>query len=86
MDLAALRAELSRFDHLPGDTPVVMANSAEGHGFSPLRVVDDSFYVPGSPYAGEWYANAAFRAANPDTEVDDAPATAVPAVFFWPSS
>lgn len=88
MDLATLRAELAQFDHLPGDTPVVMANSAEGNGFSPVHTIAPALYLAGSPYGGEWYADAAFRSANPNApeSEDEAPDGAVAAVFFWPTS
>lgn len=86
MDLATLRAELARFDHLPGDTPVVMSSSAEGNGFSPVHVIDDAFYLAGSPYSGEWYPDDTFRAANPGEDCDEVPDGAVTAVFLWPTS
>lgn len=76
MDLSRLRAELSKLDHLPGDTPVVLANGPEGLGFSPVAIVEDSLYVADSPSAGSRYNTA---------EGDEVPSNAAPAVFFWPA-
>ncbi|MFI1161401.1 hypothetical protein [Streptomyces sioyaensis] len=86
MNLSRLRAELAKLDHLPGDTPVVLANSAEGYGFSPVTLVEDALYVADSPYAGSRYATAEQRTAAPEEEWDEAPSNAAPAVFFWPAS
>ncbi|MEU8683023.1 hypothetical protein [Streptomyces sp. NPDC048611] len=77
MDLSRLRAELAKLDHLPGETPVVLANSAEGHGFSPVTLVENALYVADSPFAGSRYGDEA--------EEGEVPSNAGPAVFFWPA-
>jgi len=85
MTLAELRQQLDAFSHLPGDTPVVLANSAEGNGFSPLYVADDALYEAHNSFNGEWYATAQMRAQNPENDWAEAPANTVPAVFLWPT-
>lgn len=79
-----LRREI---DGLPDDTPVILANSAEGHGYSPLQHADPGLYAAGSPYSGEHYLTEDIRQAMDDPdEYEPAPAGAVPAVFLWPSA
>lgn len=86
MTLAELRQQLATFDHLPGDTPVVLATDAEGNGFSLLKVIDDALYEAHSPFNGDWYATDQMRAQNPENEWDQAPSHAVPAIFLWPTN
>lgn len=86
MTLAELRKQIATFDHLPDDTPVVLANSAEGNGFSPLAVIDDALYEAHNSFSGDWYATDQMRAQNPENDWDQAPYGTVPAVFLWPTS
>lgn len=86
MTLAELRAQLDALNHLPDDTPVILANSAEGNGFSPVHTIDDALYAAGSPYSGEWYATAEMRQQNPENEWPEAPDGTITAVFLWPSA
>ena len=84
MTLAELRAQLDALN-LPDDTPVILARDAEGNGYSPIHSVDDLLYDTESPYSGQMYATAEMRAAEPD-EWDEAPDSAIPAVFLWPTN
>ncbi|MFJ9374403.1 hypothetical protein [Streptomyces sp. NPDC101455] len=86
MNLTELRKQLATFDQLPGDTPVVIANSAEGNGFSPLATIDDALYEAHNTFTGDWYATDQMRAQNPENGWDPAPYGTVPAVFLWPTS
>lgn len=86
MTLAELRKQLASFDHLPGDTPVVLATDAEGNGFSPLSVIDDALYEAHNAFSGDWYATDQMRAQNPENDWDEAPDSTVPAVFLWPTN
>lgn len=86
MTLAELRQLIATFSHLPDDTPVVLANSAEGNGFSPLHTVDDALYEAHSTFSGDWYATDQMREQNPENDWDQAPYGTVPAVFLWPTS
>jgi hypothetical protein len=85
MTLAELRAQLAALNHLPDDTPVILARDAEGNGYSPVGTVDDALYDPESPWSGQMYATPAMRAAEPG-EWDEAPDEAIPAVFLWPTN
>lgn len=85
MTLAELRAQLAALN-LPDDTPVILARDIEGNGYSPLHEIDgDLLYDAESPYSGQIYATPEMRAAEPD-QWDEAPASAVPAVFLWPTN
>lgn len=87
MTLDDLRAELAKLDHLPGDTIVVMAEDGEGNGFSPLADIDTAMYDPDTTWSGDRYMTDEDRAATgqPD-EYSEAPESAVPAVFLWPTN
>lgn len=87
MTLDDLRAELAKLDHLPGDTIVILAEDAEGNGFSPLAEVEDAMYDADTTWSGERYMTDEARAATgePD-EYSEAPESAVPAVFLWPTN
>lgn len=87
MDLTSLRTALAALDHLPGDTIVVMAKGGEGNGFSPLADIDEAMYDAESTWAGDRYLTDADREATgePD-EYSEAPESAVPAVFLWPTN
>jgi hypothetical protein len=83
--LADLRAALAKLDHLPDDTPVVLAKDAEGNGFSPLVEAEHAMYRAETTWSGERYLTEEQRLA--EDEPDDwseAPDDAVPAVFLWP--
>lgn len=84
MTLAELRAQLDALN-LPDDTPVILARDAEGNGYSPANSVDELLYDAESPYSGSMYATPGMRTAEPG-EWDEAPDTAVPAVFLWPTN
>lgn len=84
MNLAELRAQLDALN-LPDDTIVILARDAEGNGYSPVNTVDDLLYDAESPHSGQMYATPNMRAAEPD-EWDEAPASAVRAVFLWPTN
>lgn len=84
MTLAELRAQLDALN-LPDDTPVILARDAEGNGYSPVVQVDDALYEAESTYSGQLYATPEMRAAEPG-EWDEAPDTAVPAIFLWPTN
>lgn len=84
MTLAELRAALDALN-LPDDTPVILARDAEGNGYSPVVQADDALYDAESPYSGQFYATPEMRAAEPG-EWDEAPDSAVPAVFLWPTN
>lgn len=87
MDLTTLRAEIARLNHLPGETLVVMAKDGEGNGFSPLADLDEAMYEADSTYSGDRYLSDEDREATgePD-EYGEAPESAVPAVFLWPTN
>ncbi|MFF2852628.1 hypothetical protein ACFVT5_41005 [Streptomyces sp. NPDC058001] len=84
MKLAELRAQLEAFN-LPDDTPVILARDAEGNGYSPLYIVDDALYEAKSTYSGQMYASPEMRAAEPG-QWDEAPASAIAAIFLWPTN
>lgn len=84
MTLAELRAALDALN-LPDDTPVILARDAEGNGYSPCVQADDALYEAESPYSGQLYATEGMRAAEPG-EWDEAPDSAVPAIFLWPTN
>ena len=86
MDLSELRRQLAELNHLPGNTPVVLATDAEGNGFSPLATVADALYEAHNAFNGQWYATAEQRAVADEDEWDPAPDSAIPAVFLWPTS
>lgn len=83
MTLAELRAQLDALN-LPDNTLVVIARDAEGNGYSPIATVDDHLYDAESPYSGQMYVTPELRAADPD-QWDEAPDSAVPAIFLWPA-
>lgn len=87
MTLDDLRAELAKLDHLPGDTPVILAKDAEGNGHSPLVEVEHAMYYAETTWSGERYMTDADRQAQ-DTPDDysQAPDNAVNAVFLWPTN
>lgn len=84
MTLAELRAQLDALN-LPDTTPVILARDAEGNGYSPVAQVDDAMYEAESTYSGQLYATPGMRAAEPG-EWDEAPDSAVPAIFLWPTN
>lgn len=84
MTLAELRAQLAALN-LPDDTPVILARDAEGNGYSPVVQVDDALYEAESTYSGQLYATPEMRATEPG-EWDEAPDSAVPAIFLWPTN
>lgn len=84
MTLAELREQLDALD-LPDDTIVILAKDAEGNGYSPVAQVDDAMYDAESTYSGQHYANADLRAVEPG-EWSEAPDSAVPALFLWPTN
>ena len=87
MDLATLRTQLAELDHLPGDTIVVMAKDGEGNGFSPLAEVEDAMYDADSTYSGDRYmTDAEYTALDDPDDYSQAPESAVPAVFLWPTN
>lgn len=84
MTIDELRA---RFDALglPGDTPVIVALSAAGDGFSPVREADGALYLPRREWFGERFATPQQREESDHPEkLAPAPAESVPAVFLWP--
>jgi hypothetical protein len=87
MTLDELRAQLAKLDHLPGDTIVVLAEDAEGNGFSPLAEVEEAMYLAESTYSGERYMTEELRLAqeHPD-DWSECPDDAVRAVFLWPTN
>lgn len=84
MTLAELRAQLDALN-LPDETPVILARDAEGNGYSPVATVEDLLYDAESPYSGSMYASPDMRAAEPG-EWDEAPDSAVRAIFLWPTN
>lgn len=87
MDLATLRAELAKLDHMPGDTIVVMSEDGEGNGFSPLASLGTAMYLAETTWSGEFYLTAEQAAEDPECDEDDvAPDGSVPAVFLWPTN
>lgn len=84
MTLAELRAQLDALN-LPDDTPVILARDAEGNGYSPVAAADDALYEAESTYSGQFYASPEMRAAEPG-EWDEAPDSAVRAIFLWPTN
>ena len=87
MTLDDLRAELAKLDHLPGDTPAILAKDSEGNSFSPLAELDTAMYDADTTWSGDRYMTDEDRAATgqPD-EYSEAPESAVPAVFMWPTN
>ncbi|MET8113801.1 hypothetical protein [Streptomyces prasinus] len=87
MTLDELRAELAKLDHLPGDTPVILAKDAEGNSHSPLTEVEHAMYLAETTWRGEHYMTEAARQtqADPD-DYDEAPDGSVNAVFLWPTN
>lgn len=85
MTLDELRAQLDALN-LPGDTLVVVATDAEGNGFSPAHSAVDGMYERHNDFNGQWYATAEQRAAANDGEWDEAPPSAVTAIFLWPTN
>ena len=86
MDLAELRRQLAELNHLPGNTPVVLAADDEGNSFSPLATVAAALYQAENSFSGEWHPTEEMRAVANDGEWDPAPDSAVPAVFLWPTN
>jgi hypothetical protein len=84
MTLAELRAQLDALN-LPDDTIVILARDVEGNSYSPLHQADDALYDAESPYSGQMYASPEMRAAEPG-EWDEAPDSAVRAIFLWPTN
>lgn len=87
MTLDGLRAELAKLDHLPGSTIVILAKDCEGNDYSPLASIGTAMYDADSTYSGDLYLTDEDRDAmeEPD-EYDEAPESAVPAVFLWPTN
>ena len=87
MDLAELRRQIAALDHLPDNTPVVLAKDAEGNGFSPLDEAETGMYLAQTTWYGEHYLTEEQRLAKDDPgDYDEAPSDAVPAVFLWPTN
>lgn len=87
MDLTTLRAQLAGLDHLPGETIVVLAKDGEGNGYSPLAEVEDAMYDADSTYSGQRYmTDAVYTALDDPDDYSQAPESAVPAVFLWPTN
>lgn len=85
MTLDELRVALAKLDSLPGGTLVVLAEDAEGNGYSPLSEVEHAMYLAESTWSGEHYMTEADRQAQDDPDdYREAPDDAVPAVFLWP--
>jgi hypothetical protein len=82
MTVADLQAALAL---LPSDTPVVLAEDAEGNRFSPLSEAQSAMYAADNAFSGEHYMTDEQRAATgePD-EYGAAPDDAVAALFLWP--
>lgn len=85
MTLAELRHQLAALN-LPDNTPVIVATDAEGNGFSPIATVVDGMYEAHNDFNGQWYATDEQRAAANDGEWDEAPPSAAPAIFLWPTN
>lgn len=45
LTLGQLRKQLAELEHLPNDTPLVMAKNGEGNGFSPLDGLEEGMYL-----------------------------------------
>jgi hypothetical protein len=85
--LWTVKALREALEGLPDDTPVVLANSPEGNGYSPVAAVEECLYHADSKYAGSWYATDEMRATEGAPEDwEEAPQGSVPAVFLWPAS
>ena len=63
MNLAELRTQLAQYADLPGETPVVLAEDAEGNGFSPLADASPAMYLAESSFHGEHYMTEEQRQA-----------------------
>lgn len=82
MNVSDLRAALA---DLPDDMPVVMAKDAEGNGYSPLAKADDvAMYAATCTWAGDRYLTPQAHAEADPGEWDEAPESAVRALFLWP--
>lgn len=85
MDLAELRRQIAALDHLPDNTPVVLAKDAEGNGFSPLDEAETGMYLAQTTWYGEHYLTEEQRLAKDDPEDwFEAPDNAVLAIFLRP--
>lgn len=86
MTLAELRQQLAALN-LPDDTLVVLAEDAEGNGFSPLVEAIPGMYLAETTWSGEHYPTEEQRLAEDDPDdYSEAPDDAVPAVFLWPTN
>lgn len=84
LTVADLQAALST---LPSDMPVVIAKDAEGNGYSPLTEAEPAMYLADSTWSGEHYMTDEQRqTAGEADDYSPAPATAVPALFLWPTN
>lgn len=85
MTLGDVRKMVAAWDHLPADTPALLAKDGEGDAYSPLEDGDEGMYLPESGWSGEHYLTEEQRQAKeePDDHAE-APEGAVHAVFFWP--
>lgn len=87
MNLADLRRQLAALDHLPDETPVILAKDAEGNGFSPLTEAETGMYAAETTWSGEHYLTEEQRLAKDEPEDwFEAPDDAVLAVFLWPTN
>jgi len=87
MTLAELRRQLTELSHLPDSTLVVLAEDAEGNGFSPLVEAIPGMYLAETTWSGEHYPTEEQRLAEDDPdEYSAAPDGAVSAVFLWPTN
>lgn len=86
MTIDELRKQLADLD-IPGDTPVVLSQDAEGNGFSPLAEAAVAMYAADTTWSGEHYMTEEDRqATGMPEEYDEAPDDAVRAVFLWPTN
>ncbi|MCM1964814.1 hypothetical protein [Streptomyces sp. G1] len=85
LTLDTLRELLDEFADLPGDTPVILSEDAEGNGYSPLAGGDRVLYLAETAYSGEVYDLPEEDAEEGDVDEDDeVPEDAVPAVVLYP--
>ncbi|MFD3848215.1 hypothetical protein ACFWVB_20285 [Streptomyces microflavus] len=86
LTLDSLRALLETFNHLPGDTPVIVQKDAEGNDWSPLHSGAEGMYEASTPYSGDAYPTPEAVAASTDEETREfvAPEDAVRVVILCP--
>lgn len=86
MTLDELRAQVAALSDIPGNAVVVLAADAAGNKFSPAAEIESALYRAENTWSGDRYMTEEDRLAtgNPE-DFDQAPDTAVPAVFLWPT-